>query len=443
MRLSWLLSFPATLVLATTAAGAQSLQITTQSTEARQLFARGMDQLSNFRLVDAESTFSAAARVDSSAPMPLAMLAYLQQWELRSGATLAVRAVRLARSATPAEASFAAAVQALDAGNGPEMIRRANELRAQEPSSWLPTLLLFDLAFIQRQDDAEAERLLRADLPRHPHNNFLTNALGYALRYQGKKAEARAIFEANAREHADEPNPWDSLGNEYMSLGMTDDAIRAYERGVRIDSTFRFPEYFGTAVPIHLAAAYLAAHRPDDAERSLRAWLRAWPSDAHGYDALGELYRRTGRLAEAATELQHALAIQPSLTSARDRLVRTRTAQGDEAFSEAFRKHYGAALGALYTTTAQLLPSGSPAVEGVNAIDRYWAVVEQSGATDDQLQTTEQYVGADGKTDTDVGRYRLIAGDHTADQGKYIVVWQSTPQGWRILRQMWTTDRTP
>src|SRR5579884_2213972 len=118
---------------------AQTLPLTTQSAETRRLFSRGMDQLSNFRLVDAESSFAAAVRADSSAPMPLAMLAYLQHWELRSGAALAARAVQLARRTTPAEQTLAATVQAVDAANEPEATRLAAELRDRYPDSWLPT----------------------------------------------------------------------------------------------------------------------------------------------------------------------------------------------------------------------------------------------------------------------------------------------------------------
>jgi tetratricopeptide (TPR) repeat protein len=437
----WLLIQLAFFAIATTAAHAQSIPVTTRSADVRRLFARGVDQLSNARLVDAESTFSAAVRADSTAAMPCALLAYLQHWELESGAALAGRAVRLARRATPAEQAFAAAVQALDAGDGAEVTRRASALRDQFPDSWLPTLLLFDLAFIQRHDNVEAERELRADLPRFPHNNFLKNALGYALRYQQKMNEARAVFEDNAREHADEPNPWDSLGNLYMAIGMTKEAIQAYEHSIRIDPTLRFPAYFATAVPIHLASAYVAAKRTDDAERALLAWLNVWPSEVSGYDALGEIYRRSGRLVEAAEQFDRALALRPSLTTVRDHLVRTRIEQGTRAFREAFRTRDAAALITLYTPTAQLLPERSAAIDGVDAIRSYWAAVQQSGLTDAQLQTTELYVGTDGKTATEVGRYRLIVGDRTAEEGKYIVVWQSTTQGWRIHRHMWTTDR--
>ena len=50
------------------------------------------------------------------------------------------------------------------------------------------------------------------------------------------------------------------------------------------------------------------------------------------------------------------------------------------------------------------------------------------------------YVGSDGETATEVGRYRSTAGDGSGGGGSYVVVWARTPEGWRLHRDIWTED---
>lgn len=186
---------------------------------------------------------------------------------------------------------------------------------------------------------------------------------------------------------------------------------------------------------------YLQAGRYEEAERVFRENIRLHPDEPNTYDSLGELYLAMDRFEEAAEQFGQALALDPHLTVSRDNLVRARIEQMNLRFEKAFGEQDAAAMAALYTDTGQLLPAGSEIVEGTDSIRRYWEKALGMGLTDASLETREVYVGTGGETATEVGRYRLTLDEDVVDEGKYVVVWQRTRDGWKIHRDIWTTSR--
>jgi len=61
------------------------------------------------------------------------------------------------------------------------------------------------------------------------------NALGYRLLGQDRVDQAVFIFELNARRYPDSWNAHDSLGEAYMRAGRTKDAVRSFERSLRLN----------------------------------------------------------------------------------------------------------------------------------------------------------------------------------------------------------------
>jgi tetratricopeptide (TPR) repeat protein len=61
------------------------------------------------------------------------------------------------------------------------------------------------------------------------------NRLGYRLLGQGRIDQAVWVFEFNARRHPDSWNAHDSLGEACSKAGRTKDAIRSYERSLRLN----------------------------------------------------------------------------------------------------------------------------------------------------------------------------------------------------------------
>ena len=112
----------------------------------------------------------------------------------------------------------------------------------------------------------------------------------------------------------------------------------------------------------------------------------------------------------------------------------------DGQFAAAFAAQDAGALAALYTPNAQLLPPNSDFVTGRAAIAEFWQNVMDAGVAGAAL-TVEEAVGVDSLA-VEVGRYTLTDADgNTIDEGKYIVWWQRTPEGWRLHRDIWNSSR--
>ena len=112
----------------------------------------------------------------------------------------------------------------------------------------------------------------------------------------------------------------------------------------------------------------------------------------------------------------------------------------DDQFMAAFAAQDAAALAALYTALAQLLPPNSDFIIGREAIQTFWQGVMDAGVAVATL-TIEEAMGTDSMA-VEVGRYEMSTADgSTIDEGKYIVWWQRTPAGWRLHRDIWNSSR--
>lgn len=111
-------------------------------------------------------------------------------------------------------------------------------------------------------------------------------------------------------------------------------------------------------------------------------------------------------------------------------------------FSEAFSHRDPAAIGQLYAEDAQAFPPGAAPVVGRSAIQDMWKGVLGSPVARIQLETVE--VDGNPATAWEAGRYTMIATNgSTMDVGKYIVVWKRDNAGWKIYRDMWSSNSPP
>jgi uncharacterized protein (TIGR02246 family) len=111
-------------------------------------------------------------------------------------------------------------------------------------------------------------------------------------------------------------------------------------------------------------------------------------------------------------------------------------------FAAAAAQADGAALAALYTPDAQVMPAGSGPITGREAIQKFWQGALDSGIGSIGLKTLEVF--GQGPTATEVGQYELR--DKTGkilDQGKYIVIWRHSNGVWNLLRDMFSTNAPP
>ena len=245
------------------------------------------------------------------------------------------------------------------------------------------------------------------------------------------------IFSKLSAEYPDDPYLPSYLGlRYYRNLKRYDEAAEQFRRALERDPSF---------VQAYNWLGYIAMDQGDHAtaEETFKRYIRLAPDQPRPYNSLGVLYLRQGHYEEAAGQFEQAFARDPRFTESRDNLVRARIAQANERFEETFGRQDAAAMAALYTEDGQLLPAGSGIVEGTAAIGRYWQGVFDAGLTGAELETLDVFAGADGETATEVGRYRLTGAGHDADVGKFVVIWQRTPEGWKLHRDIWTTDQAP
>ena len=135
-----------------------------------------------------------------------------------------------------------------------------------------------------------------------------------------------------------------------------------------------------------------------------------------------------------------ALAV-PAPASAAD-AVRSAIEAANARFVELFGKGDAAALAALYTEDAQVLPPNGEIVGGRSAVQTFWKGVMDAGVKGAKLTAVE--VTPSGNMAYEVGRYELSGADgKTLDGGKYVVIWKREGSRWKLHRDIWNTSAPP
>jgi uncharacterized protein (TIGR02246 family) len=146
--------------------------------------------------------------------------------------------------------------------------------------------------------------------------------------------------------------------------------------------------------------------------------------------------------------MRRLLAIIPALLVAQGTALAAETAEegikttGAE-FEDAFNDGDGAAVGALYTQDAAVLPPDGARVDGRKAIAEFWQGAIDAGLKNLDLQTLEVLDAGD--LAVEVGKVSLTTtgsvGKAVPMAGKYIVIWQRDDDGaWRLHRDIWNLD---
>ena len=125
--------------------------------------------------------------------------------------------------------------------------------------------------------------------------------------------------------------------------------------------------------------------------------------------------------------------------------VRKAIEKANLKFAEAARKGDAAAVAALYTKDAVLLPPNSEMIRGRPGIKEFWGAFMQMGAIDGVLTTVE--LSGSGDTVNEIGKYTLKiqpeGQEPVEERGKYVVVWKRTADGWKMHWDIWNSSMPP
>jgi uncharacterized protein (TIGR02246 family) len=113
----------------------------------------------------------------------------------------------------------------------------------------------------------------------------------------------------------------------------------------------------------------------------------------------------------------------------------------NEVWTAAFNKGDVAAVAALYTEDAYVLPPGSAIVKGRAAIEAFWRQAAQQ-MTDAKL-TTVDVLPLGRSAAREIGTVTLKTKSQPPQEvvGKYVVVWRKIGRDWKLATDIWNTDK--
>ncbi|NIP46524.1 MAG: tetratricopeptide repeat protein, partial [Gammaproteobacteria bacterium] len=257
---------------------------------------------------------------------------------------------------------------ALNPHDPPERVRFGNR-----SSDEMATLTIQVLAERERDQPLLREALMRGRLEKNPDNWFAHNALGSALRAQGRLDEALSHIDAAIRLHPRHPQLRYNLGNALLDGGRVAEAITSYQQALTIE-----PDH--PKAHNNLAVAFQQSGQLERAVHHYRQQLTVTPFDVRAHANLGTALYDQGNLQAADAAFTRALELDPEWLAAlegRGDVARSEGRLGDaERYYREALANNAASPGAHYGIGAVQLIRGEEAA----AITHLRAAVEGNGA---------------------------------------------------------------
>ena len=237
---------------------------------------------------------------------------------------------------------------AREAGHGAEAARTLDKLLAAFPDvedAYRIAFHIYDPVFGSIYDPEKLLRIIGSGAAALPTSNATRNDYGYALLAAGQYPEALREFEAYAQLAPREPNPHDSLGEAFLTMGQPERAVESYSRALTVDPTFtasrngrawalamlgRYDEAVVAEPPIPSVKALILSRvgRYREAAQAVEVGKREAEKREHVADH-GSLFLLSsllaierGEFARAAQEISSARGIFERLPEERKRLYR-------------------------------------------------------------------------------------------------------------------------
>jgi len=113
----------------------------------------------------------------------------------------------------------------------------------------------------------------------------------------------------------------------------------------------------------------------------------------------------------------------------------------NDVWTAAFNKGDTAAVAALYTEDAYVLPPGSAMLKGRAAIEACWRQAAQQMS--DAKLTTIDVLPLGRSAAREIGTVTLKTKSQPPQEvvGKYVVVWRKIGRDWKLATDIWNTDK--
>lgn len=113
----------------------------------------------------------------------------------------------------------------------------------------------------------------------------------------------------------------------------------------------------------------------------------------------------------------------------------------NDVWMAAFNKGDAAAVAALYTEDAYVLPPGAEMVKGRAAIEAFWRQAAQQ-LTDAKLTTVDVLpLGPDAAREIGTVTLKTKTQPPQGIIGKYVVLWRKTGGDWKLATDIWNTNK--
>jgi tetratricopeptide (TPR) repeat protein len=270
--------------------------------QARQKLLAGLEAMVAGDLAGGEESFSQAMGLnprEESAPFLLEV----------------VRGARAGQVKAQAAESFAEGFLAMTEGNGAKALERFRQASRQDPRLWQAKLFTANLLAGQGKKD-QAKGLWQEVLRENPDAALAYVSLGMVARDEGDLDEARRLLGKALELNPDLGEAHYILGGIALYKGDFPEAERRFKTATALN-----PYNEEAFNDLGLALAYQG--QMEAAEKAYRQALEINPQYASAHVNLGTLYAHQERLEKAADEFNKALNLDPTLADAHSNLAAT------------------------------------------------------------------------------------------------------------------------
>jgi len=113
----------------------------------------------------------------------------------------------------------------------------------------------------------------------------------------------------------------------------------------------------------------------------------------------------------------------------------------NDQWADAFNKGDAAAISAMYTADAYLLPAGAEMVKGRAAIEGFWRQSMQQLGDIKCMTIDVKPLGSSAAREIGTCSFRTKGQSPQESSLKYAVVWQKEGGRWKLLQDIWNSDK--